>query len=95
MSRRWRSWIPPVIFWALFLVSLGLGKRYSWLDTVWYAAGMLFLLGLSVFSVVHKFRHRHETSSISYQGVPRWLERFSLDEEEPGQPPVTPKVDSK
>ncbi len=95
MNRRWRGWIPAVIFWAAFLVSLGLGKRYSWLDTVWYAAGMLFLLGLSGYSLIHKFRHRHETSSISYQGIPHWLQRLLLDEKDPDDAHRTMKVDSR
>ncbi len=84
-----------VIFWAAFLVSVGLGKRYSWIKTVWYAAGMLFLLGLSVYSLVHKFRHRHETSGISYQGIPRSLRQFLLDERDSDQAHPKTKVDSK
>lgn len=80
MAIRWRSWIPTLTFWTLFLISLGLGKRYPVLNTVWYLAGMLFLLIVSLYSLIHIYRHRHETSSISYRGVPRWLERFSLDE---------------
>jgi len=83
MNQRWRGWIPAVIFWAAFLVSVGLGKHYSRLDTVWYAAGMLFLLGLSGYSLVYKFRHRRETGGISYQGIPRPLQRFLLDEKDP------------
>ncbi len=81
MNRKWRGWIVPVVFWTLFLTSIGLGKRYPWLDTVWYIAGMLFLLGVSVYSVAYAVRHRGETGSISYKGIPRRLERFSLDEE--------------
>jgi hypothetical protein len=77
MSRRW---IPVIVFWILFITSIGLGKRYAWLDTVWYVAGMLFLLGISVYSIVHILRHRYEADSISYRGIPRWLERFSTDE---------------
>lgn len=84
MGRRWRSWIVPVIFWTLFVTSIGLGKRYPWLDTVWCIAGMLFLLGVSVYSVVYTLRHHHETGSISYRGIPRWLHRFSLDDEGDG-----------
>jgi hypothetical protein len=95
MNRRWRRWIPTVILWALFLVSLGLARRYSWLSMAWSAALMLFVLGVSVYSAVRIFRHRHETTSISYQSLPRWLERFFLDEEEPDEPNTTLKVDSK
>jgi hypothetical protein len=77
-----RRWIPAITFWTLFLVSTGLAERYPWLDTVRYAAAMLFLLGVSFYSLVHVFRHRHETSSISYRAIPRWLERFSPDEKD-------------
>jgi hypothetical protein len=77
-----RRWIPAIVFWALFIVSLGLYDRYPWLDTVWYAAGMLFLLLVASYSVVRIFRHRHETTTISYQGIPRRLERFFLDEDD-------------
>lgn len=95
MGQRWRGWIPVVIFWAAFLVSVGLGKHYSWIKTVWYAAGILFLLGLSVYSLVYKFRHRHETGYISYQGIPRSLRQFFLDEKDTDQARPTTKVDSK
>jgi hypothetical protein len=95
MSQRWRGWIPVVIFWAAFLVSVGLGKHYSWIKTVWYAAGILFLLGLSVYSLVYKFRHRHETGGISYQGIPRSLQGFFHDEKDSDEAHPTMKVDSK
>jgi len=77
-----RRWIPAIVFWTLFIASIGLYERYPWLDTAWYAAGMLFLIFMAVYSVAQTFRHRHETSTISYKGIPRWLERFSLDEED-------------
>lgn len=73
-------WIPAIIFWALFIVSIGLYERYPWLDTVWYFALLFFILFVAVYSVVHIHRHRHEATAIAYQGVPRWLERFFLDE---------------
>ena len=81
MNRQIRSWIPTLLFWTLFAASIGLGRRYAWLDTLWYAAGMLFLLGLSVCSVVYKIRHRHEAGGLSYQGIPRSLQRFFTDED--------------
>ena len=94
MSRRWRGWIPTIIFWGLFLASLALGKRYRWLDTVWYGAGLLLLLALSVYSVVHVVRHRHITDGISYKGIPRWLERFA-EGEDSNQTDSASKIDPR
>jgi hypothetical protein len=74
MNRRYRSWIPGIVVWTWLLVSLGLAKRYPWLDTVWTAAWMLFLIVLAVSSVTQIFRHRHETGGVvGYRGVPRWV----------------------
>jgi hypothetical protein len=74
MNRRYRSWIPGIVFWTLFLVSLGLGKRHPWLDTIWYVAWMLFLIVVAVCAAAQIFRHRHETGGVvGYRGVPRWV----------------------
>ena len=82
---RWnRSWIPGIVFWVLFLGSLALGKRYPWLDTIWYAAWMLFLLVVGVYAVTETFRKRKETDGyIGYRGVPRWVVTFFGDDVEP------------
>ena len=81
MYRKLKKWIPTAIFWILFATSIGLGKRYPWLDTVWYVALLIVMLVLSVYSMIHVFRHRHETGSISYRGVPSWMRRFFVDED--------------
>jgi len=82
MKRRWRSWIPGIVFWVLFLVSLALGRRYPWLDTVWYGAWMLFLGVVAVFSVAQIFMNRHENGGyVGYRGVPRWVVRLFGDDE--------------
>jgi hypothetical protein len=74
MNRRWRSWIPGIVFWTWFLVSIALVGGYPWLDIVWNAAWMLLLLVIAGTSVVHIFRHRRETGGyIAYRGVPRWV----------------------
>jgi len=88
--------MPGIVFWALFLVSLGLGKRYPWLDTIWYAAWMLFLFVVAVYAVVQIFRHHHETGGyIGYRGVPRWVViLFGDDVEQQGKSSITRKVDS-
>jgi hypothetical protein len=74
---RWRSWVPTIIFWVLFLASLALGKRYPWLDTVWYAAWMLFLLVVAIAAAIDIFRYRDAPGGyIGYRGVPRWAVRL-------------------
>jgi hypothetical protein len=90
-----RKWVPAIIFWTLFAVSMGLYNRYPWLDTVWYAAAELFLIVVAVYSVIHIFRHRHETTTISYRGIPRWLARFSSDEKDHDRPYAPPKENSE
>jgi len=78
-----RKWLPAIVFWSLFGVSLAFYKRYPWVDTLWYSAAMLFLLMVAGYSIIQIVRHRHESTTISYQGLPRWLQKFSLDEKDP------------
>jgi hypothetical protein len=74
MTRRYQNWIPGVVVWAWLLLSLGLAKRYPWVDTIWFVAWMLFLVVVAVGSAVYTFRHRHETGGVvGYRGVPRWV----------------------
>jgi len=79
--RKYRNWIPGLVFWALFLISIALGRRYPWLDTIWYAAWMLFLIIVAVYGVLEMFRNRHDTAQyVGYRGVPRWVVRFFGDD---------------
>jgi hypothetical protein len=74
MNPGWRSWIPGIVVWTWLLVSLALAKRYPWVDAVFNAVWMLLLLVVAVASVIHIFRHRHESGGhIAYRGVPRWV----------------------
>ncbi len=74
MNRSWLSWIPGIVVWIWFLGSIGLAKRYPWLDSVWNAAWMLFLPVVAVCSTVQVFRGRNETGGyVGYRGVPRWV----------------------
>ena len=73
VSEKYRSWIPGIVFWVLFLASLVLGKRYSWLDTVWNIAWLSLLLVLAICAVVQMFRDSHATGAfVGCRGVPRW-----------------------
>ncbi|HKM48842.1 MAG TPA: hypothetical protein VJX69_14720 [Terriglobales bacterium] len=84
-----RKWLPAIVFWGLFGISLAFYKRYPWLDTLWYGVAMLFLLMIAGYSIIQIVRRRHETTTISYRGVPRWLEKFSLDEKDPSDADTT------
>jgi hypothetical protein len=83
-----RSWIPGIVFWVLFLGSLALGKRYPWLDAVWYWAWMFFLLVVGLYAVTQIFRNRHETGGfVGYRGVPRWVVTLFGGEVDPSAKP--------
>jgi uncharacterized membrane protein len=80
MKQRYRSWIPGIVFWVLFLVSLALGKRYSWLDTVWNLVwlSVLFVIAIVVtFETVRK-SDRDRRDYVGHMGVPvpRWVVRL-------------------
>lgn len=85
MDRTLRSWIPALLFWSLFAACVGLARRYLWPDSIWYAVGMLFVLALSAYSLIYALRHRDETGCFSSKAIPRWLERWLMDEETPEQ----------
>ncbi len=73
MKRKYRSWIPGIVFWALFLGSLVLDRRYRWVDALWNAVWLLFLLVLAMCATVQIFRDRNESGGyIGYTGVPGW-----------------------
>jgi hypothetical protein len=83
MTQARRSWIFAVVFWFLFLASIGLDSRFPLLRTVWVCAGLLFALIASAFSV-NEFVHHRDVSGeyVYYRGVPRWMRSFVLDDEE-------------
>lgn len=83
MTQSRRSWVFAVIFWLLFLVSLGLNERYPWVHTAWVYAALLFAIVASVFSVTEMFCHNDGSGEyVYYRGVPRWMRWFVLDDEE-------------
>lgn len=74
LKARYRSWIPGIVFWVLFLVCIGLYRRYQWLDFAWNTAWMLLLIGIASWSVVTIFHNRRAAGGyVGYRGVPRWI----------------------
>jgi hypothetical protein len=70
-----------------------LAERYPWLDTIWYAAWMLFLLVVGVYAVTQIFRMRKDTDGyVGYRGVPRWAVRLFGDDVEPRKPTAKSEV---
>jgi hypothetical protein len=63
-----RRWIPGIVFWVLFLGSLALNEHHPWVDTVWVAAWLFFLIVVAVIALVQGFRHRHDTGGIICTG---------------------------
>jgi hypothetical protein len=69
-----------IIFWVLFLTSIGLGfvTRYQWLDVAWVLAGYALAAIASVFFVLEFFRNR----GTSGEYRPRWLMWVLLDDQQ-------------
>jgi hypothetical protein len=80
-----------IVFWTLFLASIGLADRYRWLDAVWFCVGWSFAAVASVFAIVERLRNRN--TSNEYVGgparslqssyyLPRWMMWVLLDDEQ-------------
>ncbi len=80
-----------VVFWILFLVSIGLADRYRWLDAVCFCVGWSFAAVASVFAIMERLRNRN--TSNEYVGgptrslqsscyLPRWMMWVLLDDEQ-------------
>ena len=80
-----------VVFWILFLASIGLADRYRWLDAVWFCVGWSFAAVASVFAIIERLRNRN--TSNQYAGgpvrslqsscyLPRWMMWVLLDDEQ-------------
>lgn len=77
IMKTYRSWIPGIVFWTLFLISIGTARRSGWVDPVWKAAWMLFLIVIAIWSLVEMFHNRHATGGcVGYRGVPGWVVRL-------------------
>jgi len=76
-------WMAVVVFWILFLASIGLDPYYPGLRVVWTAAGLVLMALGSIYSLVEMSRRGHRTGEFSYyRGVPRILWWIVLDDEE-------------
>ena len=81
-----RRWIAVVVFWILFVASIGLdpySPYYPWLRVAWTVLGIGLLVVGSIYSVVETFRRGYRTGEFSYyRGVPRFLWSIVPDDEE-------------
>jgi hypothetical protein len=83
MTRNRRSWIFGILFWFLFLLSIGLSGRYPWLDATWFIGIVLFVAVTSVLMVVEVFRNRDGSGEyLNYKGVPPFMRSFFMDDED-------------
>lgn len=82
MTQNRKSWAFVIVFWLLFVASIGLDGHYGWVHSAWVYAVLLFAVIVSVFSVAEMFRHRHVSGGYVYfRGVPRCMRWFVLDDE--------------
>lgn len=88
-----RTTIAALVFWIIFIGSFGLYRRFPLVDTVWVVVGRLSILALAIFALIKACRDHEKAGRLTYQGLPRWLERFLMDEEE-SRPPDHDKPDS-
>lgn len=77
-----RTTIATILFWGLFIGSFGLIKRYPLVDAIWVVTGRLCILALAVFTLIKAYRDHGKTGTFSYQGYPRWLLQFLIDEKD-------------
>jgi hypothetical protein len=79
MRHNQQTTIFGIVFWLLFLTSIGLGfvTRYQWLDIAWSLAGYAFAAIASVFYVLELFRNRGASGEYG----PRWLMWVVLDDQ--------------
>jgi hypothetical protein len=80
MRHNQQTTIFGVVFWVLFLTSIGLGfvTRYQWLDIAWFVAVYALAAIASVFFVLEFFRNRGSSG----EHRPRWLMWIVLDDEQ-------------
>ena len=83
MTRSRRSWIFGILYWFLFLISIGLSGRYPWLDAPWFIGIVVFIAVASVLMIVDIYRNRDGSGEyLNYKGVPRFMRPFLMDDEQ-------------
>ena len=93
LSHNQQTTIFGIVFWFLFLASIGLvdSDRWLWLKAAWFFLGWTFAAVASVFSIVEMFRNRNH--SIEYETraarslqssyyLPRWMLWVLMDDEQ-------------
>jgi hypothetical protein len=93
MSHNQQTTIFGIVFWLLFLASIGLvsSGRWLWLEPAWFCAGWAFVAVVSVFSIVEMFKNRNDSTEYgggparslqSSHYLPRWMLWVLLDDEQ-------------
>lgn len=78
-----RRWIFIIVFWVIFLASIGLVRRYEWIDLAWNGLWLLLVIVGGFYSVREMFRRGDRTGQDVYtRGVPRCLWWIVMDDEE-------------
>lgn len=65
------------------MASIGLVRRYQWVDLAWNGLWLLLVIVAAFYSVREMFRRGEHTGEYVYsRGVPRWLWWIVMDDEE-------------
>jgi hypothetical protein len=84
-SLKRRRWIFVIAFWISFAASIGMVRRYPWIDSAWNGLWLLLMIVAAVYSVREMFRRGHRTGEYVYtRGVPRSLWWIFSDDDDSG-----------
>jgi hypothetical protein len=90
-SHSQQTTIFGIVFWILFLASIGLADRFRWLDAIWLCVGWSFAAVASVFVIIERLRNRNASNEFiseparrlqSTYYLPRWMMWVVLDDEQ-------------
>jgi hypothetical protein len=93
MSHNQQTTVFGIVFWLLFLASIGLAvsDRWLWLDAAWFCVGWAFAVVASVFAIVEMFKNRNASTNygsgatrslLSSYYLPRWMLWVLMDDEQ-------------
>jgi hypothetical protein len=68
-----RKWMAVIAVWAFLLLALGLSERFPTWTLIGCAATWVFVVYLSVYSIVESVRHPHAKGSDCMVRLPAWL----------------------